>query len=130
MTTTDAATIDRVNARHAAATILSLADGELAGKSPEHVRHFWAVIQARTIEEIGIPRRDAQEVEPLGDRAAEAFRESRLTYGKHAGLTIAEIEREDPDYLANLADGSFFTKRLKQYLARNKYSDEVERWAK
>lgn len=122
----DQATRDRVAARHAAATILSLADGELSGKSPEFVRHFWAVVQSRTEQEIGLPRVAAREVEPLSDRAAEAFAKSVLNFGKYHGHTIEDVEAKDPRYLANLADGTFFTQRLKQYLARAKYSSEDE----
>ncbi|MGD9645688.1 MAG: hypothetical protein AB7U73_08245 [Pirellulales bacterium] len=120
----DQETRDRVSARHAATALLSLADGELLTHPGETFRHhLFTILRDRAVDEVGLPRRLAREVEPLSDRAAEAFEHCVMQFGKYHGHTVGDVHKTDPRYLANLADGTPFTQRLKQYLAREKYDD-------
>lgn len=83
---------------------------------------FWSLIRDRGIMEVGVPPEARFEIVPMKDKRAEAFLAMLIPFGKYAGKTIKEVEREDPHYLSWLADNSNdFQKLLKQYLARSKY---------
>lgn len=113
-----------IEARKTAVELVELIESEAKCMPPAFVRRVWAIVQQRSVDQIGLPRRPGAEIDPMNDRQAERFAEVPMPFGIHAGTPIGMLYRDRPEYLANIADGTPFTKELKRYLARDKYSSE------
>lgn len=127
--TDHATTKQLIEARTTAAEIIALIESECTSaegtaKPLAFTRRLWSIIQHKSIDQIGIPRAAAVEIEPMNDRQAEKFAEVTIPFGVFIGMTIGQLQRTRPEYLANIADGTAFTKTLKRYLARTKYASD------
>lgn len=105
--------------REAAKQLVDLIHEDTVDQGSFYQEGFWEELIHRFSDFIAKPVK--QEVEPMSEMQAQEFGKTTMTYGKHQGKRIDDIEIS---YLEWLSTGNEFQRDLRRYLASKRIRRE------